>query len=318
MKTLMAILTTLFLLLPVQSMAQADEIPKKILGEMEYFLGSWEAEGKENGEDSTGTFSSVWAVSPDGEKCGLVGKYCYRTGDEVRTGQNLIGWDRETGQFIDFGFNTTGGHGILAWTRKSPTKQTGKVLRVGKGTEVVGKVALEKKGPRKLILERELKTGESARYVFQKVDPPTVKEACGWMIGKWSGEIPGVAKVEWTCEWGPEKRTIICHSKMKSTENELGTGMMSICPCECEGTLKYSAVFSDGASARGTLMDHAEHSTTWRRVAAVDARDLNGGQPSVGTMVFRRDEDIFTMQLHDVKGMDGTSLTGFKLEMRKQ
>jgi len=295
-----------------------SSIPDDVMADLAYFLGSWQAEGTVNGEKSTGTFSAEWAVSPAGDKCGIIGKYCYTTGDQQRTGQDLISWDRVTNRIIDFGFSTRGEYGTLYWTRDSKTDWSGEIVRFENGEKVSGAISLKKLGPSKLVLKREFENGDTAQYTFQRVPPPSLEDACGWLIGDWSGNDDNAMSISWSFRWGPGKEAIISEAKATSANGTEGTGTMSIFPNKRTGNLEYAAVFSNGMYVRATLVESGERSLTWRRICEVDPTGQSKGESSEGTMVFESTDDTLTMKLKDVVTSSGNPSAGFKIAMTRK
>lgn len=148
---------------------QPSGIPAEVLDEFKYFLGSWKAKGIVDGKPSSGWYKCRMAVSEDGAPCGLRGRFYYKDGDEVHSGENLIGWDSEKQCILDVGFNASGGFGTIEWTRTSPKRMEGKTTSVRDGKKTTGELVLVKKSPTELVI---VSAGgdQKLRRVFTKVN----------------------------------------------------------------------------------------------------------------------------------------------------
>ena len=156
---------------------EAGGIPEDIMKELNYIAGTWESEGKVGGEEQTGGFTCRWARTDDKKKVCLIGHFSYKTGDEVKSGVTLIGWNAAKKCIEDRGFDANGGNGILYWTVKSSTEWQGQMITVEDGKEVKSEAVLIKKGPSEVVMETESEEGEVARFVFRKVKTERKKKA---------------------------------------------------------------------------------------------------------------------------------------------
>ena len=151
-------------------------IPDDILNELDYFAGTWETEGKVGETQQTGRFTCRWARTDDKKVC-LIGRFSYKTGDEVRSGVTLIGWNAAMRCIEDRGFDANGGCGRLLWTVKSPTEWHGEVIMVEKGKEVSSKATLVKTGSSEIVMESKTEDGVASRWVFRRVKQEQEKRA---------------------------------------------------------------------------------------------------------------------------------------------
>jgi hypothetical protein len=156
---------------------EAAGIPDDIIQELRGLVGTWKSEGKVGDKEQTGEFTCRWARTEGGERVCLIGRFSYKTGDEVRSGVTLIGWNAARKCIEDRGFDANGGNGVLYWTVKSPTQWDGEVVRVADGQTVKSKAVLVKKGPSEIVMESESETGEASRWVFRKVKGARKKKA---------------------------------------------------------------------------------------------------------------------------------------------
>jgi hypothetical protein len=156
---------------------EAAGIPEEITQELNGLVGTWKSEGKVGGKEQTGEFTCRWARTEDGKKVCLTGRFSYKTGDEVRSGVTLIGWNAAKKCIEDRGFDANGGNSVLYWTVKSPTQWDGEIVRVEDGQEVKLKAVLVKKRPSEIVMESESETGEASRWVFRKVKGARKKKA---------------------------------------------------------------------------------------------------------------------------------------------
>lgn len=148
--------------------AEASGIPDEIVKELGSLVGTWEVEGKVGDKQQTGGFTLRWARTDEKEKICLIGEFSYKTGEEVKSGVTLIGWNAGKKCIEDRGFDANGGNATLYWKVKSPTQWQGEVVMVENGKEVESEAVLIKKGPSEIVMESESETGEVARFVFRK------------------------------------------------------------------------------------------------------------------------------------------------------
>ena len=164
--------------LPTTALAQkAVGIPGEIVKELDSLVGTWESEGKVGDKEQSGGFTCRWARTDEKEKICLVGRFSYKTGDEIRRGITLIGWNAAKECIEDRGFDANGGNVVLYWKVKSPTQWQGEVVMVEDAKEVKSKAVLIKKGPSEIVMESDRETGEVARFVFRKAKREKKKEA---------------------------------------------------------------------------------------------------------------------------------------------
>jgi hypothetical protein len=157
---------------------EAAGIPDEIIKELDWLAGTWEVEGKVGDKVQTGGFTCRWGrTAEDKKKICLMGQFSYKTGDVTRSGVTLIGWNAAKKCIEDRGFDANGGCGVLYWTVKSPNQWEGEVVMVENGKEVKSKAVLVKKGPAEVIMESEIETGETARFVFRRVKQERKVEA---------------------------------------------------------------------------------------------------------------------------------------------
>ena len=145
--------------------------------ELDYIAGTWETEGKIGEKEQTGGFTCRWARTDDKKKACLIGRFSYKTGEEVRSGVTLIGWNAAKKCIEDRGFDANGGNGVLYWTVKTAKEWQGEVIMVENGKEVKSKAVLIKKGPSEVVMESESEEGEASRWVFRKVKQERKKKA---------------------------------------------------------------------------------------------------------------------------------------------
>lgn len=157
--------------------AQDAAIPDEIVKELNGLVGTWESEGKLGGEEQTGGFTCRWARSEDKKKVCLIGHFSYKTGDEVRSGVTLIGWNAAKKCVEDRGFDDLGGNATLLWRIESPTLWKGDITIVEDGETIKAKADLVKKSPTEFVYEAELDNGDTARVVFCKVKTERKKKA---------------------------------------------------------------------------------------------------------------------------------------------
>ena len=172
----LAVITVAFL----GNLALAQEaacIPEDIIKEIDTFVGTWKSEGKIGDEKQTGGFTCRWARTEDKKKVCLIGNFSYKTGNEVRSGVTLIGWNAAKKCIEDRGFDALGGNSTLLWTVKSPTEWQGQMIMVENGKEVRSETVLIKKGTSEVVMETESEEGEVARFVFRKVKTERKKKA---------------------------------------------------------------------------------------------------------------------------------------------
>lgn len=164
--------------LPQTALAQeASGIPDEIVKELGSIVGTWEVEGKIGDKKQTGGFTLRWARTDEKKKICLIGEFSYKTGEEVRSGITLIGWDAAKKCIEDRGFDANGGNATLYWKVKSPTQWQGEVVMVENGKEVKSEAVLIKKGPSEIVMESQSETGEVARFVFRKAKREKRKKA---------------------------------------------------------------------------------------------------------------------------------------------
>ena len=144
-------------------------IPKDIIKELDNLVGTWEVEGKIGDLTQTGSFTCRWARSENKKKVCLIGRFSYKTGDKVRSGVTLLGWNAAKECIEDRGFDANGGNTTLRWTIKSSTMWQGDMITFEDGKEVKSEVVLVKKGPSEIVMESESEAGDVARFVFRKV-----------------------------------------------------------------------------------------------------------------------------------------------------
>ena len=157
----------------IGTVALADEgtgIPDEIIKEMDYFVGTWKAEGNVGGKVQTGGITLRWAPMKDGKKVCLIGRFSYTTGDETRSGVTLIGWNAAKKCIEDRGFNDLGGNGTLYWFIESATKWRGEIVTVMDGEEINSKADLIKKGDSEIVIESVTDDGEVSRVEYTKVE----------------------------------------------------------------------------------------------------------------------------------------------------
>jgi hypothetical protein len=157
--------------------AQEVTIPDEIIKELDGLVGTWKSEGKLGGEEQTGGFTCRWGRSEDKKKVCLIGHFSYTTGDEVRSGVTLIGWNAAKKCIEDRGFDVLGGNATLLWTVESPKLWRGDVTIVENGETITAKADLVKKSPTEIVYEAEMDNGDTARVVFRKVKGARKKKA---------------------------------------------------------------------------------------------------------------------------------------------
>lgn len=148
----------------------APGIPDKIIKEMNYFVGTWKAEGKVGNEMQTGGITLRWAPAKGGKKVCLIGRFSYTTGDETRSGTNIIGWNAARKCIEDRGFNDLGGSGTLYWFPKSDTLLKGEIIHIQDGEEIHAKANLVKRGDNEIVIESVTDDGEVSRVEYTRVE----------------------------------------------------------------------------------------------------------------------------------------------------
>ena len=149
---------------------EAPGIPDEIIAELDWFVGTWKAEGKVGNQKQTGGITLRWAQTKDGKKVCLIGRFSYTTGDETRSGANIIGWNVAKECVEDRGFNDLGGNGTLYWFIESATKWRGEIVTVMDGEEINSKADLIKKGDSEIVIESVTDDGEVSRVEYTKVE----------------------------------------------------------------------------------------------------------------------------------------------------
>ena len=144
-------------------------VPENIVKELDYLVGTWNAEGKVGDDESTGRFSCRWARLKDRKKVCLIGNWSYTVGGKTEIGANIIGWDAVRKCIEDRGFSDQGGCATLRWTVKSPTEWRGEVHDILDGEEIEAKAEITKKGNSEFVYDAKTSTGETIRWVFRKV-----------------------------------------------------------------------------------------------------------------------------------------------------
>jgi hypothetical protein len=156
---------------------KAGGIPDEIVKELDSLVGTWESEGKVGDKEQTGGFTCRWARTDEKKKICLIGEFSYKTGEEVRSGVTLIGWNAAKKCIEDRGFDANGGNVTLYWKVESSTQWQGEVVMVENGKEIKSEAVLIKKGPSEIVMESERETGEVARFVFRKAKRERKKKA---------------------------------------------------------------------------------------------------------------------------------------------
>jgi hypothetical protein len=169
MRNAMSAITVLTLLGATAWGQESSGIPDNIIKELDFFVGTWESEGKIGDVTETGRFTCRWARTDDGKQCCLIGRFSYKRGDKTRSGVTLLGWNAAKKCIEDRGFDGNGGNGRLLWTVESPDTWKGEMTFVEDGKEVTSSGVLIKKGPREIVMETTSETGEASRFVFRKV-----------------------------------------------------------------------------------------------------------------------------------------------------
>ncbi len=174
-----ALAATVFVIAGLHHVADAQEaaVPDEIIKELNGLVGTWESEGKVGGEEQTGGFTCRWARSEDKKKVCLIGNFSYKTGDEVRSGVTLIGWNAAKKCIEDRGFDVLGGNATLLWKIESPTLWKGDITIVEKGETITAKADLAKKSPTEFVYEAAMDNGDTARVVFRKMKTERKKKA---------------------------------------------------------------------------------------------------------------------------------------------
>ena len=120
----------------IGAVAVAEEkpgIPDEIITEMDWFVGTWKAVGNVGDKKQTGGITLRWAQTKGEKKVCLIGRFSYTTGDETRSGTNIIGWNSAKKCIEDRGFNDLGGNGTLYWFVESDKKWRGEIVHVVDG-----------------------------------------------------------------------------------------------------------------------------------------------------------------------------------------
>lgn len=124
---------------------QANEpgVPTKILKELEYVVGDWSYEGKEDGKVVySGTWSVRWAP---GKHC-VIGSWSGKGLEGMVQGTGVMGWDVAKKQIVQFSLSSLGEHAMDRYTVTSSTQWEGESTGVNnKGKPITSKLRLEKK-----------------------------------------------------------------------------------------------------------------------------------------------------------------------------
>lgn len=90
----------LFLLTPVLASAQEPAVPKKMLDEMSFLVGTWKTEGKFNGDKFTGEYTAEWNH----------GKNCLILNIEFagRKSTGICGWNPRTNEIVETWYRPDG------------------------------------------------------------------------------------------------------------------------------------------------------------------------------------------------------------------
>lgn len=152
--------------------APAEEtsgIPDEVINQLDSFVGNWESEGKIGDKERTGRFNCRWARTDEKEKICLIGEFSYKTGEEVRSGVTLVGWNTTKKCIEDRSFNALGGNATLLWKMESPTHWRGDIIMEESGETTKAKADLIKKSDTEFVMEAEYDNGDVARSVYRKV-----------------------------------------------------------------------------------------------------------------------------------------------------
>jgi hypothetical protein len=141
-----------------------------MIKELDWFVGTWKAEGKVGDEKQAGGITLRWAPTKDGKKVCLIGRFSYTTGDETRSGTNIIGWNTAKKCIEDRGFNDLGGNGTLYWFRESEEHLRREIVHVKDGEEVHAKADLIIRNDSELVIESVIDDGEVSRVEYTKVE----------------------------------------------------------------------------------------------------------------------------------------------------
>jgi hypothetical protein len=162
-------LTTAVLIGGMTAAEEPAGVPKEIVKELSYIVGTWEFEGKTGDDAMTGTVSYRWAKGKPKEEYGLVENWSYKEGETSVMGVGLMGWNAAQKCFVESGFNSAGDYFLTHWIVKSPTQWQGEGTDSVGGQEVPNKGVIVKNGPAEFVYEGETTTGETSRIVFRKV-----------------------------------------------------------------------------------------------------------------------------------------------------
>jgi hypothetical protein len=105
------------------------EIPDKVMKQMDFLVGSWEAEGTFQNQELKGIFEVRWAP---GKACLLL-KSTWYLGGNVLEASGVSGWDAEKQQVIEYHYGSTDGGGMLVIaydTDKEPDAWVGTRLHI--------------------------------------------------------------------------------------------------------------------------------------------------------------------------------------------
>jgi hypothetical protein len=147
---------------------EQTEVPGDILAELDYFVGTWQIEGRIGEKQLKGTWSTRWAR---GKHC-LIQQSSETVEGEAKPAMStgVCGWDPAKKRITHHVFWSDNTCYTLRYMVKSPTEWEGEVTGVGGGVEFTAKNKLVKKGPDEFVYESRNSDGEEIEGVFRKVE----------------------------------------------------------------------------------------------------------------------------------------------------
>ena len=164
MRVLVFLLPALFVATVVHG-AEQSQVPKKMIGELQGLVGTWEVEGRIGDEKITATWSARWAP---GKHC-LMRRSTRLKEDQKIVGIGVIGWDAATETITEQVFFSNNDCALLRWKVMSPDKWEGVVTGFLDGEAINNKVKFTKKGPDEILYEEEGADGKEIEAILRKI-----------------------------------------------------------------------------------------------------------------------------------------------------
>ena len=144
---------------------EEGQVPKEMLKELQYLVGTWKVEGIVGDEKVEGTWSVRWGP----------GKYCLMRqssvsfGDETVTGIGIIGWDGATKTITEQVFSSKNDSALLRWKVLPSGNWEGELSGFRDGKKVNSTLKFTKKGRGEIVYEEKTADGEGVEGILRKV-----------------------------------------------------------------------------------------------------------------------------------------------------